>query len=431
MLFEGLFGTTNTGSGRADDPVELALARIRQLSAHEVGHTLGFNHNYAASTYDGRASVMDYPAPLVRVGPDGGLDASDAYGVGVGSWDVHAVRWLYSEFPPGTDEASALDAIVRDGLARELHFLSDADARPAGAAHPLASLWDNGSDPVAALEESLAVRSIALGRFGEGNVAPGRPLATLRDVIVPLYLHHRYQLTAAAKVVGGLDYAYAVRGDGQPAARPVDAAWQRRALVVILGILSSENLDLPDRVADLLVPPPPGYYDERERFASSTTPAFDPVSAAEIAASGVLRELLQAERAARLIGQHARDETFPDYGEVLDGLVEAVFDRAGSESERRRQMRRALEALLVHRMIAFSAAPETSPAVRSRVEGALARLETQLDESDHDRMLAMEIRRHLERTRTDQPRPADRLPTPPGDPIGAAPEHLAGCSHAE
>jgi len=235
------------GSGAADDPVQLALARIRQLSAHEVGHTLGFDHNFAASTY-GRASVMDYPAPLIGITLHGDLDFSEAYGVGVGEWDIHATRYAYTEILPGADEGAALDTLVAEGLANGLLFLADADARPAGAANPLANLWDNGPNPVAALAQTLAVRRIALDRFGEEAIRPGTPLAVLAQVLVPLYLHHRYQLDAAVKVVGGLDYTYAVRGDGHTGARLIDPDRQRRALGVILGILEPEVLDLPERV---------------------------------------------------------------------------------------------------------------------------------------------------------------------------------------
>ncbi|HSL84770.1 MAG TPA: zinc-dependent metalloprotease, partial [Thermoanaerobaculia bacterium] len=175
LIFEGLAGTEATGTGAPDDPVELALARIRQLSAHEVGHTLGLAHNFAASTY-GRESVMDYPAPLVGVGPDGALDFSEAYDTGVGAWDVQAIRYAYTPVPPGEDEEAVLGAILEENRERGLIFLTDQDARPPGAAHPLANLWDNFADPVAGLEAAVAVRRAALAGFGVGNVPPGEPL---------------------------------------------------------------------------------------------------------------------------------------------------------------------------------------------------------------------------------------------------------------
>src|SRR5947209_8397732 len=189
---------------------------------------------------------MDLPAPQVGVTTDGKLDFSQVYARGMGAWDLQAIRYGYSQLPPGTDERAGLDAIVRDGLSRGLVFLTDQDARPEGSASPIAHLWDNGPDAAEGLRHELEVRRIGLAHFGEHNIAPGQPLALLQEVLVPLYFHHRYQLEAASKVVGGLQYTYAMRGDGQPPSKPVDGAEQRKALAAILDVLAPEALDLPD-----------------------------------------------------------------------------------------------------------------------------------------------------------------------------------------
>ena len=236
LIFEGLLGVAATGSGAADDPVELALARIRQLAAHEVGHTLGFTHNFAASTWGGRASVMDYPAPLVRVTSDGGLDVSKAYAVGAGEWDVQAVAWAYSEFAPGTDENAALEAIVQEGIAAGRLFLSDADARPAGAAHPAANLWDNGADPVNGTRAGTC--RAANGRstvFGERNIAAGTaPRAPRRGVGADLLLPSLpVERGGEDDRRGGLSVRVARRRAARAASRSA-AADQRRALDALL-----------------------------------------------------------------------------------------------------------------------------------------------------------------------------------------------------
>ncbi|MFQ5350242.1 MAG: zinc-dependent metalloprotease, partial [Thermoanaerobaculia bacterium] len=346
LIFEGLLGVGSTGTGRPDDPVELALARIRQLAAHEVGHTLGLAHNFAASTYGGRASVMDYPAPLIGLRDDGSFDVSRAYGVGVGEWDVQAIRYAYSEVADGAAGREELAAIVRDGIDRGLLFLSDADARPAGAAQPAASLWDNGDDPVAQLEHEMRVRRLALARFGQGNLAPGRPLALLQEVFATVYLRHRYQLEAAAKVVGGVDYHHALRGDGQPSARPLSAERQLRAVDALLTTLDPHELDIREDLLTLLLPRPYGYEPNRELFEHRTAPIFDALGAAATAADLTVAALLQPERAARLVDQHRRIPELPGLAAVLSRLTEAVFRQPAGESSRQAEIRATVQEVV-------------------------------------------------------------------------------------
>ncbi len=426
LLFEGLAGADKTGSGSSDDPVQLALARIRQLAAHEVGHTIGLDHNFAASTY-GRASVMDYPAPLVTVDSGGQLNFGDAYGVGVGEWDLHAIRYSYGQFEPGADEMRELDSIAREGIERGLVFLTDHDARPAGAAEPLANLWDNGSDPVAQLELEMEVRRIALADFGQNNVQIGRPLALLEETLVPLYLHHRYQLAAAAKVVGGAHYRYAIRDDGQEPIWPIDATQQRRALSAVLATVSPEALDLPESLLDQIPPRPAGYAVNREQFASQSAPIFDPLGVAATAADMAIGALVQHERAARMIDFHRRDPQQPDFSEVLTGLRRAAFSPSNS-SERRRALGRRVQSVLVAHLIELSANPDASPAVRARAEAELvAILETELGvetdqtaESAHRAFLSRAIERALDRPAESRPEAHPSPSIPPGQPIGAS-----------
>lgn len=423
LIFEGLLGVEKTGTGAADDPVQLALARLRQLAAHEVGHALGITHNFAASTY-GRESVMDYPAPLVTVVTDEEtgqerLDIARAYATGIGAWDVQAVRYGYGP-------ESQMEAVLEESRERGLLFLSDDDARPAGAAHPLANLWDNGAEPLEGLAQAVAVRRFALDRFGEENLARGRPLALLQEVLAPIYLYHRYQVDAAAKLVGGLHYTYAHRGDGRPPARPVEGERQRRALAALLELVEPEALDLPDSVIALLLPRPQGYSPNRELFRGAADPAFDPLSAAAVVADQVIGSLLQHQRAARLVDQHRRDGSLPGLEEVLEAVIEATFGEDGTDP-RAQELRRTVQGVTVQSLIALAANEEALWVVRSRAEGSLVRLWERLQdrgqgaEADHRAALSATIDRFLERRAPGAyPVPAPRE-APPGSPIGSGP----------
>lgn len=418
LLFEGLLGVEHTGTGRPDDPVEIALARIRQLSAHEVGHTLGFAHNFAASTWGGRASVMDYPAPLVQVTADRRLDLSNAYGVGVGAWDVHCVRYAYTDFPEHVAEGPALYRIVREGLDAGMVFMSDDDARPSSSSHPAANLWDNGSHTPTALRQTLEARRIALESFGERNIATGRPRALLEEVLAPLYFHHRYQVDAVVKSVGGIEYAYTLRDDAQPNPRSVTAREQRDALEALLDCLEPKMLDLDDSVLDVMTPRPFGYDDNRELFDSRMTPHFDPVSVAATAADIVIGGLLDPARAARCVEQHRRDGAQLSFGDVTIALIEHAFPDLRATG-RQLPIQVAIQEVLVTRLMDLASDESASTRVRAEAEASLERIKALArPDSVDDRAMASRIARFLERG-IDGARDGSRpLDPPPGSPIG-------------
>lgn len=404
-------------ASEADDPMlQLALARLRQLSAHEVGHTLGIAHNFAASA-DDRASVMDYPAPLAVVTGEGEIDLSGAYDVGIGEWDVQAVRYGY------TPDAGALAGILRETAARGLDYITDADARPAGAATPVGTLWDNGADAVQALRDAMDVRRTALRTFGEGAIREGRPLATLEEVLVPLYLHHRYQVEGTAKLVGGVSYAYTLRGDGQAPPAPVEARTQRAALDALLATLAPSELALPASVRDAIPPRPPGFYDARERFDRRTGATLDPIAPAETAAQLVIGLLLNPERAARLVYQHDRDPALPGFGEVLERTTAGI---GGMEAEGayEAEIVRTVLTTWVQGLVSLADDTDAAPAVRARtrhallgIGNALANAQPTTEDGIHAQWLVGEIQRFLARDYAPDRRP-ESLRTPPGSPIG-------------
>ena len=300
--------------------LDMALARIRQLSAHEVGHTIGFAHNFAAST-NGRASVMDYPHPLVTL-KNGEIDLNDAYATGIGDWDKVTVAYSYTEFDKNTNETEALNTILKAATASGHQFISDSDARAKGGAHAFAHLWDNGKSASEELERVLDVRQKAISNFSEDNIRDGEPYSVLEDVFVPLYFFHRYQTEAAAKVVGGLHYNYAVKGDGQTIVKPVEVQMQRDALNAILKTISAETLAIPKEKLSLFPPRAYIYNRSRESFSSLTGVAFDPFSAAATASDMTLGLLLHPERANRLIQQYSLDQNQISLEELLRVLLE-------------------------------------------------------------------------------------------------------------
>src|SRR5579864_1406468 len=324
LIAEGLLGPYEQGRPVSPEMQRIVLARLRQLAAHEVGHTLGLAHNFAASVKQ-RASVMDYPPPLVTLSVAGAVDLSNAYATGIGDWDKIAIAYGYQDFPAGSDEANQLQAILRRATERGFLFISDSDARPEGGVHPSAHLWDSGVNAVDELNRIMKVRAKVLERFSANNIREGAPMSTLEDVLVPVYFVHRYQTEAASKVLGGLFYTYAVRGDGQKVTERIPGAEQRRALDALLSTIRPDVLTLPENILALIPPRAMGYPRTRENFPHRTGLTFDPVAAAESAANLTAGLILHPERAARLVEYHAEDASLPGLDEVIDRLIGATW----------------------------------------------------------------------------------------------------------
>ena len=308
--------------------LEMALARIRQLSAHEVGHTLGFAHNFAAST-NNRSSVMDYPHPKFQL-KDGKIDFSNTYATGIGEWDKVTVKYSYQEF--ATNEENELHKILNDAFAKGLRYISDQDARPKGGAHASGHLWDNGTDISDELERVLAVRKKAIEIFSAKNIKSSEPYSVLEDVFVPLYFFHRYQTEAVSKLVGGLDYNYATKGDGQTIVKRVDGAIERKALKVLLKTIDVSEISIPKRILELFPPRAKGYGRTRESFKSKNGVAFDPFGAVETASAMTLEFLLHPERASRLVQHKSLDKSQLGLDELMNTLINNSFKQTHKDT---------------------------------------------------------------------------------------------------
>ncbi len=418
MIGVGLTTPYRTGTEQASEAEKMALERIRQLAPHEVGHAIGLSHNYYDSPR-GYISVMDYPQPLARLRPDGSVDLSQAYGVGIGDWDKVAIAWGYSQFPPATDEDKALDQILADAWSKDLRFLSNQDTDY----NPRVDQWANGTDPAAELNRMMDVRRAVLKRFGENVVKTGQPLALIEEPFVPMYLYHRYQVEAAASALGGLDYFYAIRGDGHQPWSFTPSAQQRAALDALLRTLSPSELVVPDGVLKQIPPRPDGYGLNRELFPRNTGLPFDALTPALVASDLTVSFMLRPDRAARLVNQHALDPSLPGLGQVIDALTNAVVGRATATAYEA-EIARAVQRVVVERLTAL-AATAPSAQVRAIAADRLTQLRDRLkgvaqandDARAHAALLVADITRFLERPAG--PYKAAPIPNaPPGAPIG-------------
>jgi hypothetical protein len=408
--------------------LQMVLARIRQLAAHETGHTLGLAHNFAASTVMQGDSVMDYPHPFITLDDSGKIDVSHAYAANIGDWDKVAINYGYREFAPtmpASAQKAALEKILSDSDQAGQVFITDEDARPFGSAHPRAHLWDNGSDPAAELDRVLAVRAAALKRFGENAIKPGTPMAELEKTLVPLYLYHRYQTEAAVKEIGGLDYRYNLRGDGQ--ANPVvfDPTQQKKALTSVLKTLAPETLTLPESILHLLPPVPPGYPRTRESFPTHTGLTFDPVAAAESSADLTLKALLDPSRASRLIEYHMRVPASPSLRGVMEAISSTVAERPEGGHTMSSEVERAVEFRALEAMLALAVNPAASIQARAIAHYHIRDLQKQWTSTPMPQDTAEAIHRaalidRLERFEHDPEKfvPAVPIEAPPGMPIG-------------
>jgi hypothetical protein len=362
ILFESLVGTAQDNTGGPNDPIRVSLARIRQLGAHEVGHAIGFVHNFQGSTQD-RTTVMDYPFAKMTL-KDGRIDLSDAYATGIGRWDKFTVDWLYGA---KTDAEAARKAAAIE--AAGLHYMTDIDGREDALAVPGDNMWTEGNDQPADLAQMMAVRRVALANFGSGVLHPGEALSNLRRKFAPVWLLHRYAIAAVGKLIGGVSYRYAVAGGGSPTPVSTPAPEQSAALDALLATLSAKELTVAAPLALELSSGVNGRADaqfDTEVFDNAGAAVFDPLVAADIAAQVTLGSLLAPSRLTRVYLQHARDASLLGLDDLLDRLLGSTVTSAGTAVERRVATRTLIEIARTAR------APGTSTDVAAMLTGRLS-----------------------------------------------------------
>lgn len=409
-------GLTSPFTGQATDTQaqkNMALARIRQLSAHEVGHTLGIAHNFSASEY-GRESVMDYPHPFITL-KNGKISLEGAYATGMGKWDNYVIAYGYQTYETAQEEAKGLKALVTQARASGMRYQSDPDARPLHAANPSGNLWDNGADAVAELERISEVRKVALEQFGINSIPTGNSLSSLEERLVPIYLLHRYQLDAVAKVIGGVEYEYESKGDyAQPkGAKVVDSKAQSAALDSLLNTLQPSYLTLPEHIVSLIPPKAYGESRNRESFNGRTGLTFDPISAAESAANYSLTLLLQPQRLNRLASQHGMNKDAPGVSSVISGLLARSLKQESDS-----QLARRINYVVLDGLVNILANPTLAPEVSATIELQLRDLTKWLNsmkKRGQNQILAEQLKQYWQTGQWQSP--FEAKPLPPGSPI--------------
>jgi len=423
LIAEGLLAPYEEGRPASKEMEQMALSRLKQLAAHEVGHTLGLSHAYSSSS-ENLASVMDYPHPIAQL-VSGKVDLSKAYDDKIGAFDKVAITYGYQDFPAGVNEEVALNQIIQNGLKAGLTFLSDQDARPTGGAHPFAHLWDNGRDAADELNRVMEIRSVALKNFGERNIKPGAPMATLEEVLVPVFFFHRYQTEAVSKIVGGVNYRYALRGDGQPVTELLPPSQVNKALDALLSTVKPSALMLPEALLQQIPPRPIGYSRHRELIKVKTELTFDPLAAAETAADMTFGLLLHPARTNRVFEQHARQPKLPALDVVLDRIVNSTIKstpKAGMEGA----VQMAVDHALFSNLAALSVHKDASAQVKAITTRKLSQLKiwltqqanasTNEDWKSFYNYLSAEI--SALQTDPDKYVREQPLQAPPGQPIG-------------
>ncbi|MAJ69399.1 MAG: DUF5117 domain-containing protein [Alteromonadaceae bacterium TMED7] len=415
LIALGLTSPFTGDSEATEEQKEMALARIRQLSAHEVGHTLGIAHNFAASE-NGRESVMDYPHPKIEI-KGNQLSLANAYDSGMGEWDNYVIAYGYQDFGETSDSAEALQTMVVEAREAGLKYKSDADARASRHGSSDGHMWDNGANPLAEYDHLLKVRDIALANMGLNTIPSGNSLSSLENALVPVYLLHRYQLEAVAKQVGGVHYFYENKGDlDKPmGVKLVPSETQVEAMMRLIDASSVEVLKMPERLLSLITPPTFAEAETREQFNGRLGRVFDPISAAESAAAFSLELLLHPERLNRLAYQHSRQTSIPGVDDLIRKIFSVHFYRQPEPSD---NLVARLQMVALQSVMGSLQNDATSPEVKLAITAELMTLTEWLEDEDEVpgyRALEHYLDHYLETG--DWQMDFKVKPLPPGSPI--------------
>ena len=411
-------------SGLVDNPNDIqnkslikktSLDRIRQLSAHEIGHTLGFAHNYISSA-NNRSSVMDYPHPKIDL-VDGKISIADAYSENIGDWDKVSVEYAYRDFPNTKNENYELDKIINEAEKNGLYFLSDSDSRPVGSANPFSHLWDNGELPYKELNKLLKVRDLALKNIDLDNLVDGEPYDRIEDILVPIYMLHRYQIEASAKAIGGVDYLYFVKNKNNDKVKFVDSKLQRKSLESLLNVLKPKNLVLPNNLIDILSPRSFRNPRTRENFVSNTGVTFDYINTSSSLINHTLTFLLNAERINRINQQNIFGDDILTLEDYLAEISKSIFDNKKLSTYEESVNKNTTSLYIDHLFMAFNNS-RTNDLSKSIILASIMDIMNNLStkSNNYNLFLINKIDGFL--INPDKYKPIEKTKIPDGSPIG-------------
>ena len=411
-------------SGLIDNPNDIenkslikktSLDRIRQLSAHEIGHTLGFAHNYISSA-NNRSSVMDYPHPKIDI-VNGNINIDNAYSKNIGDWDKVSVRYAYTDFQENENEDVKLNDIIEEAVNKGLYFLSDSDSRPVGSANPFSHLWDNGEFPYIELDKLLKVRDLALKNIDLDNLVDGEPYDRIEDILVPIYMLHRYQIESAAKAIGGVDYLYFVKNKNNDKVKFVDSKLQKESLKSLLNVLNPKNLVLPTNLIQILSPRSFRNPRTRENFESNTGVTFDYINASSSIINHTLTFLMNPERINRIYQQNMFGENILMLDDYLTIISNSIFSNKRMSPYESSINKNTSSLFLDHLFLTFNNS-NTNDLSKSVILSSIMNTKEKLSSNlnDYNRFLVNKINGFIDNP--DKYIPVEKTKIPDGSPIG-------------
>ena len=328
-----------------------------------------------------------------------------------------SVRYAYTDFQENENEDVKLNDIIEEAVNKGLYFLSDSDSRPVGSANPFSHLWDNGEFPYIELDKLLKVRDLALKNIDLDNLVDGEPYDRIEDILVPIYMLHRYQIESAAKAIGGVDYLYFVKNKNNDKVKFVDSKLQKESLKSLLNVLNPKNLVLPTNLIQILSPRSFRNPRTRENFESNTGVTFDYINASSSIINHTLTFLMNPERINRIYQQNMFGENILMLDDYLTIISNSIFSNKRMSPYESSINKNTSSLFLDHLFLTFNNS-NTNDLSKSVILSSIMNTKEKLSSNlnDYNRFLVNKINGFIDNP--DKYIPVEKTKIPDGSPIG-------------